>query len=199
MSLPDDARKIECRGAAWLVRPCGEVWRGESISRTTRTRAGKNQSFESVSPPKRLAPWMEKTGYLAVQYRLNGKRHRTHVHRLVALAFVPGHFEGATVNHINGKKTDNRPENLEWVSLAQNTVHQWESGLVDLRGEANPNSKLTSRKVRILRRLMRLGASCNELAVLCDMSPSLMVLIRDGQRWRDIATPIMRPSSTDRS
>ena len=34
-----------------------------------------------------------------------------------------------TVNHINGNKSDNRLENLEVLTLAENTVHQWRTGL----------------------------------------------------------------------
>lgn len=42
------------------------------------------------------------------------------VHRIIASEFVDGWFEGAEVDHINGNKEDNRPENLEWVTKQEN-------------------------------------------------------------------------------
>ena len=66
-----------------------------------------------------IKPWITKDGYFQLELN-HGKK--MVVHRLVAMAFVPGDF-GLTVNHKNGNKTDNTPDNLEWVSAVQNTMH----------------------------------------------------------------------------
>ena len=50
--------------------------------------------------------------------RVEGKYHR--VHRLIASAFHGKPKNGEDVDHINGKKLDNRPENLRWVNKSQN-------------------------------------------------------------------------------
>jgi hypothetical protein len=50
-------------------------------------------------------------------------RKRFNLHRLVAMAFCSGFQESAVVNHKNGIKGDNRAENLEWVSQAENNIH----------------------------------------------------------------------------
>lgn len=52
------------------------------------------------------------------------------VHRLVAKAFVKNRYPESnnTVDHINGIKNDNRAENLQWVSLGNNTSLAWENG-----------------------------------------------------------------------
>lgn len=42
------------------------------------------------------------------------------VHRCVAQLFIPNPNNLATVNHKNEIKTDNRVENLEWMSLKDN-------------------------------------------------------------------------------
>ena len=59
-------------------------------------------------------------GYLQVELRRNGKRRMYTVHKLVARCFVGGYKEGLVVNHLNEDKTDNRAENLEWCTTAQN-------------------------------------------------------------------------------
>ena len=55
------------------------------------------------------------------------------VHRLVAMAFVPGDFS-LSVNHKDGNKLNNVPANLEWCTLAENTNHQWKTGLANSKG-----------------------------------------------------------------
>lgn len=53
------------------------------------------------------------------------------IHRLVAIAFVPGRSnERNAVNHIDGNKLNNRSDNLEWVTNRENTMHAIENGLI---------------------------------------------------------------------
>ncbi len=65
----------------------------------------------------------------------DGTRSSSRVHRLVASAFVEGRTEERCyVNHINGLKTDNRCENLEWVSPSANSIHAILTGLKPSKG-----------------------------------------------------------------
>ena len=81
---------------------------------------GKVYSFHS----KRLiSPKKSKAGYLRVTLSKNNQQRVFAVHRLVALAFIPNPCLKPTVNHINEIKTDNRVENLEWATIAEQNVH----------------------------------------------------------------------------
>lgn len=64
-------------------------------------------------------------GYLSVHLRNKGVERRASVHRLVAEAFIPNPDGLRDVNHKNGIKTDNRVENLEWLSHSDNMKHQY--------------------------------------------------------------------------
>lgn len=57
-----------------------------------------------------------KTGYMCVV--ISNKT--LYIHRAVAMAFVPGYFAGAEVNHKDENRQNNRYDNLEWVSHKDN-------------------------------------------------------------------------------
>ena len=92
---------------------------------------------------KELKPQKDAVGYyhlrlypederLGTYGKGRGKRPKLYkLHRLVLETFFP---EGATgdkveINHLNGDKSDNRLENLEWCTREQNMYHSWTSGL----------------------------------------------------------------------
>lgn len=57
-----------------------------------------------------------KSGYKQINLWDGKKHHKRYIHRLLAEQFLPNPNNYRTVNHINGCKTDNRLENLEWCS-----------------------------------------------------------------------------------
>lgn len=68
-------------------------------------------------------------GYLTVRL-FNGNEYKTfYSHRIVADAFVPKIKNAPQINHINGNKKDNKPENLEWCNNQENTIHAFAHGL----------------------------------------------------------------------
>lgn len=61
--------------------------------------------------------------------------HNLRVSRLVCSSYHgPAPFEGAVVDHIDGNKHNNRPDNLEWVTQAENLLRSAEAGRL-LRGK----------------------------------------------------------------
>lgn len=78
---------------------------------------------------KILSQVQMKNGYLRVEMSKNGEHKLNLVHRLVAQAFIPNKNNFREVNHINCIKSDNRVQNLEWVSSSQNKIHAFENKL----------------------------------------------------------------------
>lgn len=75
-----------------------------------------------------LKPTASIHGYLIVRIYINGKAKSKPIHKLVADAFIHNPENKPCVNHINGVKTDNRVENLEWVTHSENTLHGYKIG-----------------------------------------------------------------------
>lgn len=64
-------------------------------------------------------------GYLTLRLQNEDGRKTIMHHRLLAKAFIPNPENKAEVNHKNGVKSDNRLENLEWVTRGENQMHKY--------------------------------------------------------------------------
>ena len=100
----------------------------------------------------KLKPHTSPTGYLSVALYKNGKAVRFRIHQLVMLVFVGARDTGLQINHLNGIKTDNRIENLEYCTQQENLKHAALNGL-NATGERHGCSKLTKQQVLEIRSL----------------------------------------------
>ncbi len=76
-----------------------------------------------LSKTKTGQGWKTDNYYLSVMFTVGNKSKRMLVHRLVAAAFIPNPDNLPQVNHIDGDKTNNRVDNLEWCTMNHNMEH----------------------------------------------------------------------------
>lgn len=73
-------------------------------------------------------------GYISVYIRSSDRSSNKNIafHRLVALAWIPNEdfLNKPIVNHLDGNKQNNKPENLEWCSHQENCKHAVDTGLI---------------------------------------------------------------------
>jgi len=79
--------------------------------------------FKNIETNNVYRPRLDRYGYLKLSFKNNGKLVYKTIHRLVAEAFIPNLENKPQVNHINGVKTDNNVNNLEWATAAENVNH----------------------------------------------------------------------------
>ena len=83
------------------------------ISNLGRIKSSYNGKEKILKP-------FDNHGYFRIQLYKNGVRKKETIHRLVAKAFIPNPENKPYIDHINTIRTDNRVENLRWVTHEEN-------------------------------------------------------------------------------
>ena len=109
----------------YQVSDLGKV---RSVNRIVKYKDGRIYKY----PSKILKTHTDPKGYPQVGFNVNGKKTNHRIHRLVAESFLGKPDEILmSVNHIDGIKTNNHLDNLEWVTYSENTKKGYETGLFD--------------------------------------------------------------------
>lgn len=136
---------------------------------------------------KILSPSPTKKGYYRIVLQTNIGKKTFQVHRLVLMTFKPcDNMDTLEVNHIDGDKSNNHLDNLEWCSGSMNVRHSLETGLkIPARGEQISCHKLTEEEViEICERLKRGRESLQEIANSYGVSKHTVFDIKRKRSWR---------------
>lgn len=98
------------------------------VSSTGRVRRVKQGESHNGKVPYYLHGCGKR--YKKVCLSNGGRKRMLSIHRLVAEAFIPNPENKPQVNHIDGDKSNNSADNLEWTTASENTKHAVRSGLI---------------------------------------------------------------------
>lgn len=132
-----------------------------------------------VNRNKLLKGCYDRDSYKLTALSKNNKKKTFKVHRLVMLAFVgPSPLQ---VNHINGIKTDNRLENLEYCTHKENMQHASKMGL------ARNYKKINEEAVfKILDLLEENKLTQKQIGEKFNITFQQVSLIKLGKTWKKI-------------
>lgn len=140
-----------------------------------------------------LKPWKDNNGYRCI--RLGACTTNKHICRLLCIAFLGKRSDNWEPNHKNGIKGDDRLENLEWLTHAQNGKHAWDIGThvaTPLYGKANGNTILTIRKVLKIRNLYASGKySHRALGEMFKVNASTIAQVVNCVTWTHILPRVL--------
>jgi hypothetical protein len=136
------------------------------------------------NPGDCLKPGKISGGYLGVALSRNNVKSSHKVHRLVLEAFVGPCPSGHQCHHINGDKTDNRLENLEWVTPLYNIRNSPQPNTP--RGSKCHFSKLVEREVEEINTMLVNGWTHKSIAKKYNVARSTISRINQGTTWSHV-------------
>lgn len=125
-----------------------------------------------------------RNGYKKITLSVNGVQSTILIHRLVAIHFIPNPENKPQVNHKDGDKTNNRFDNLEWVTNGENQKHAFMNGLkINIKGSKCKNSIFTESDVYLIRLKLSQGIPVKDISNEYGVSYGAVNAIRTGKNW----------------
>ncbi|MGL6205721.1 MAG: HNH endonuclease [Giesbergeria sp.] len=141
---------------------------------------------------KEMNQSLQKKGYYCVNFPHDRALQNVRVHRIVALVNMGlPKWPCVQVNHLNGIKTDNTPENLEWVDAKENSTHAWRIGLQKVGktqvrfASFNPKKKLEPIRVIGIRAAYAAGFKPSQIAASYGLGRSTVRDVVTARTWAE--------------
>lgn len=191
-----------CRECSWMTRTKSyhhvsettipnEEWRCiagwtslYSVSNLGRVRRERQSSLGLFV---RILNAQSNGRYIHVTLADGSRKDTPNIHRLVAGAFLGiAPFADAQVNHKNGIKTDNRSDNLEWITQKENSHHARTVLNTYRIGADHGRAKLGVNDVLTIRKRLKNGDGLTAIANDYNVTSGLIGHIRAGRAWKHV-------------
>lgn len=158
----------------------------KSLDRVRETLPTAKKQFKTFNEGRVLIPKESNRGYLRYALTKEGKTKYLSAHRLVAQSFIPNIKDKPDVNHINGIKTDNRIENLEWCTGSENIKHNYVLGIMNQKGDKNNCAILTIEQVKEIKVKLLNGITPRQISEQYPIHRTSVYDIKKGRNWNHV-------------
>lgn len=176
-------------GEIWKdINELGGVYQISNLGRLRSKKSrGKLRIKENENEFKIIKAYPDKDGYLKVCLIHNGYKNIL-IHRIVAIYFVDNHLEKPEVNHIDGVKSNNKFDNLEWCTRRENQIHAIKNKLqpVSKGSQRGRSAKLNESLVSEIKERLRKGEKYNEIHSQYKVSPATIYDIYKNKTWTHV-------------
>ena len=167
---------------------CSSEGRIRSVDRITTMKNGVRRRTRGTV----LSPSLYMDGYLRYRLCKNGKHMPFGGHKLVAEAFIPNPENKPIVHHKNRNRSDNRVENLEWMTYEE---HQMEHSKEISNGLKGRHLSEESRNKIAMAILGRTGKECPNSIPIVQLSKD-GEFIREWDSMSDVMRELGIPTTT---
>ena len=115
------------------------------VKTISRQVSGKNGSLRTIKS-RYLKAEIDIGGYYRYKLWYNNKNKSLFMHRLIAIHFINNPENKPFINHIDGVKTNNSIENLEWCTQSENVLHSYKTGLSTVSNKSKERCSILGKK-----------------------------------------------------
>ena len=171
-AVQDGELQIDNQGRIWRIAKRGwDRWQKKTVRRKCKKVRAEHDTGD----------------YLVVHVMWEKKSVIGQASRLVWRYFKGLIPPGLTINHKDGNKKNNHPNNLEIATYSEQALHARRIlGKCDERGEKNHLSKLTNRKVKHIRKARQNGVKLRVLAEKYGTSIQTVSKAALGHTWTHV-------------
>lgn len=128
-------------------------------------------------------------GYYNTGTTVDGVYKTIYIHRSLALTFIPNPQNKPQINHIDGVKTNNSLDNLEWVTSQENAEHAVKMGLRNpSKGEDHYYQKYPEDTIHSICKDIQNGIKNSEIMKKYNVPRWIPSELRLGKKWKHITS-----------
>lgn len=156
------------------------------ISNKARLASCSNNHKFRLNVFKIMKVTTDRNGYFVARMSSGGFKGVTYISRLMLSLFNPREgMENLQCAHINGRKTDNSLENLQWATAKENSSHKKHHGTL-VEGSNCKQAKLSVNAVIAIRKLLKEGWTEKRIADLFEVTNNSIHQIKKGVTWKSV-------------
>jgi len=137
----------------------------------------------------RMKTHTDRDGYELLSLKIGNRYRTTRVHRMIGLMFLIKEDGKDFINHIDGNKSNNHIDNLEWCDVKHNNRHALRTGL--RVGQNGGMNKLTDEQVVEVFNLRNSGLKHSYIADYFGVSRTAITLVLSRASYRHVIVPVL--------